>query len=220
MVLIGALLFTLATGHFGYALPHKDYEPTPQRAVIAVLGGPHVRAIRTNIVGRYAAVLTRGGIIEGADVTWAILAEHFSFGWQPLDALNFSCNLNDHPISARDKKALMLGMPRMKEEGPCRGYSGDAGPRADVESIRQMMISVFIPSVRVSGQFALGHWYGGGGGERLFQRVGGKWQSIAGGGGAMDAEDLGRYGVPRMTQCFFIVDDPKCPKKAVKVTVH
>jgi len=49
-----------------------------------------VTITRTNIVGRYATVRVRGALIAGepADDA-AILLEHFSFGWQPIESLDF-----------------------------------------------------------------------------------------------------------------------------------
>jgi len=72
-----------------------------------------------------------------------------------------------------------------------------------VEAVRRLMRGPFVPSVIVSRAWALGEWYGGDGGETLFQRRGGSWHFVAGFVGAKGAYDLRKYGVPRMDWCKF-----------------
>ncbi len=86
------------------------YAATPQRAVLQIVypeskKPPVVR--RVNVAGSYATVLTGRGMMEGSPVTEAILVQHFSFGWQPLDALNFGCRLHDHALGRRTEMRLM-----------------------------------------------------------------------------------------------------------------
>ena len=142
-----------------------SFGSSPQQAALNALYQPkgNIAVVeRMNFVGRYAAVLTRGGLMEGSTVTWPILVEHFSFGWQALDVLNFRCRLDEHAISSGDKAQLMRGMPKPQDDGPCTGFRKDAGPVADVEAIRPTLRFPLVPDVVVSGRYAIGEWYGGG----------------------------------------------------------
>jgi hypothetical protein len=193
-----------------------SFGPSPQQAALNALYQPNGNIAiveRMNLVGRYAAVLTRGGQMEGSTVTWPILVEHFSFGWQALDALNFRCRLDEHGISSGDKTQLMRGMPQPQDDWPCIGVGKDAGPVPDVEAIRRTMRFPLIPYVVVVGTYAIGQWYGGGGGETLFRKGCGTWRRIAGGGGAMGISEMRQYGVPRSAWCAFGIYDAVCPHK-------
>jgi hypothetical protein len=192
------------------------YASTPAQAAIHVLYPAKGRSVvvqRMNIVGRYATVVSRGGLMEGELITEPILVEHFSFGWQALEILNFRCRLDGHAISEHDKALLMRGMPKPEDDRPCKGVTKDAGPTVDVEAVRRQMRGPLVPHVVVSGNFALGEWYGGGGGESLFKKLGAAWHRIAGGGGAMGTADIKKYGVPSSAWCAFGIYDAKCPTK-------
>ncbi len=52
------------------------------------------------------------------------------------------------------------------------------------------------PSVHVVDGYALGAWYGAGGGETIFAKRNDVWKQIAGGGGAYSPDDLTKLGVP------------------------
>ncbi len=57
-----------------------NYASTPQKAALGVFYPPHnshVIAEHTNIVRRYAAVMVRGGVMEGSLIHEPILVEHF-----------------------------------------------------------------------------------------------------------------------------------------------
>jgi hypothetical protein len=169
---------------------------------------------RVNVVGTFAAVLTEGGRMEGDPVTFAILVERFPFGWQAIDALNFYCNLEAHHLGQNNENELMRGMPRPKDDRPCMGaLPRDAGRRDDVEAVREMMRGPLIPYVVVSGAWAIGGWYGAGGGESLYQRRAGRWHLVESGGGAMGVDYMRKYGVPQSDWCKFGVFDAKCGKK-------
>jgi hypothetical protein len=190
-----------------------NFAATPQSAAISALyvepkNPPVVR--RVNVVGRYAAVLTSGGRIEGDPVNEPILVEHFSFGWQALDLLNFQCRLESHRLGRNAEEALMRGMPRLEDDRPCRGLFNDAGPAEDVGSVRRIMRGPLVPYVVVSGNWAMGQWYGAGGGESLYQKREGRWQLVVSVGGAMGVHDIQKYGVPKSTWCKFGIYDAKC----------
>ena len=188
------------------------YAATPQAAAIQTVRiglykTPVVR--RINVVGRYAAVLTGGGMMEGSKVAESILVEHFSFGWQPLDILNFRCRLTSHALGKRVNDMLMRGMPQMT---PARGCDTrhDAGPQSQVEAVRKMMRGPLVPFVIVSRKWAMGEWYGAGGGEQLFKSMNGAWHQVAGGGGAMSFSIVRAFGVPYDDACKFHIYDAKC----------
>lgn len=186
---------------------------TPQAAAVAALwfapGKPPV-VERVNVVGRYATVLTRGGREEGELVTWPILVEHFSFGWQALDSIVYRCDLESRGLGAAVDSALMRGMPKMKDDRPCRAQWRDAGPSADVESVRRLMRGPLVPTVIVSGNWAMGGWYGGGGGQSLYRKRDGRWQLVKSGGGAFGVDYMRKYGVPQSAWCAFQIFDAKC----------
>lgn len=188
-----------------------SYAPTPQRAVVQTFG-PAVRVIRTNVVGRYATVASRGAVIEGEPLTDAILLEHFEFGWQPLEILNVRCRLDTHALSADVNRRLMTGMPPPQAEPLCSGATRDVGPADAVAAIRMQMRGPFVPAVAVAGRFAIGSWYGAGGGESLFGRDAGGWVRLTDGGGAMDADIMRQNGVPRNAWCTLGISDAGCPR--------
>ena len=167
---------------------------------------------RINAVGTFATVLTAGGRIEGQPATEAILVERFSFGWQALVLLNSQCELAALRLGRSAEDALMLGMPKPEDDRPCKGpeFLRDAGPRDDVEAVRQLMRGPFIPYVIVSGDWAMGEWYGAGGGESLFQKRYGHWHLLESGGGAMGVDYMRKYGVPQSDWCKFGIFDAKC----------
>ena len=197
-------LFALLTVH--------SYAATPERAAIQAVDfrlkkRPNV--LRVNIVGSYAAVLMSGGMMEGAPVTAPILVQRFSFGWQTMDLLNFRCSLSLHALGSQTEERLMRGMPRPRDDRPCRGLR-DAGPQRDIETIRKLMRGPLVPDVVVSGDWAMGDWYGAGGGESLYQRRYGRWRLVAYGGGAMGVLEMRAYKVPRSDWCRFGIYDVRC----------
>jgi hypothetical protein len=190
-----------------------NFAATPQNAAIFALyaeprNPPVVR--RVNVVGHYAEVLTSGGRIEGELVNEPILVEHFSFGWQALDVVDLRCRLEAHELGRTVDAALMAGMPRPKDDGPCHGYFRDSGPREDVENVRVLMRGPLVPYVLVSGNWAIGEWYGGGGGESLYRKRGDRWHLVRSDGGAMGTDDMRKYGVPQTAWCKLGIFDAKC----------
>lgn len=138
-----------------------NYAGTPQQAAMRVFYAPasRQRAIeRTNIVGRYATVLVRGGVMEGSLVRAPILVERFSFGWQALDVLNFRCRLEEHAIPRGGDELVMRGMPNAQDDRPCTGVGKDGGPQAQVEAVRRQMRGPLVPYVVVP---AITQWASG-----------------------------------------------------------
>ncbi len=204
---------SIATGGIAAVATAIPYASTPQAAAIkAQYFDPNRTPIvrRVNVLGRFAAVLTGGGRIEGDLNSDAILVRRFSFGWQALDLLNERCRLESHGLGAGTDGRLMTGMPSPHDDRPCRGYFKDGGPKRDVESVRRMMRGPFVPYVLVAGSWAMGGWYGAGGGESLFQKRDGRWQLVISGGGAMGVDDVRRYGVPQLTWCKLGIFDARC----------
>jgi hypothetical protein len=193
-----------------------NYAATPEGAAMRALYAPKNSKIvieRSQIAGRYATVLTRGGLMESSPVNEPILVEHFSFGWQALDILNFRCRLDQHAISDRDKELLMRGMPRPRDDRPCRGEGRDAGPQTDVDAIREQMHGPLVPSAVISGNYALGDWYGGGGGQSLYKKSDGHWRLLSDGGGLIGVADMRKYGVPKSAWCALGIYGANCSRK-------
>ncbi|MFY9720606.1 MAG: hypothetical protein WAK16_13290 [Candidatus Cybelea sp.] len=187
---------------------------TPQNAAIrALYSDPKHLAVvkRVNVAGSYATVLTSGGRMEGDLVTDAILVERFSFGWQPLELVNLQCRLDAHNFRRDALTALMRGMPQPKDDRPCGKQPRDAGPAPEVEAVRQLMRGPLVPYVVVSEEWAMGEWYGGGGGQSLYAKRSGKWQLVESGGGAMGVDYMQKFGVPKSAWCAFGIYDARCP---------
>jgi hypothetical protein len=189
---------------------------TPQEGALRTVGfrmEPPPVVVRVNVTGRYATVLTRGGAMEGSSVAAPILLEHFSFGWQPLDLLNFRCRLDGHDLGAKTNALLMRGMPKPEDDRPCNEKDQDVGLASDVEAVRWLMRGPLVPFVILSNEWAMGQWYGAGGGESLFRLRNGAWTFVTGGGGAMGTNEMRKYGVPQATWCVFGIYDADCGRK-------
>jgi hypothetical protein len=191
-----------------------NFSTTAQLAALRAVGYPatHPVVVRTNVAGRLATVLTRGGILEGTPQAVPILVERFPDGWQAIESLNFLCRLESHAISSRDEAALLKGMPHPQNDRPCgQGEYSDSGAPAAVEAVRGLMRGPLLPWVAVSGDYAMGEWYGGGGGETFYRRSNGTWHRILGGGGAQGVDEMKSHGVPASVWCPLHVYDAKCP---------
>ena len=193
---------------------NPSYAATPQKAALGALYPvrPTV-VVRTNVAGRYATVLIRGAMLEGSPIDAPILVERFSFGWQPIEVVNFVCRLQTHAISPRDQQRLMLGMPPPHTPPPdrvCGEDDTDAGPVPQIEAVRRLMQGPMTPTVTVAGGYALGHWYGNGGGMTLFALRAGSWHRLTGGGGALGVSEMRRYHVPQSAWCTFRIYDAPC----------
>jgi hypothetical protein len=168
--------------------------------------------VRSNIIGDAAMILTRNGELEGSAVDDPILVRHFSFGWQPIALLNDACSLRVHGIPADAQARLMRGIPKpsVQPRRGCDADDGDAGPAADIEAIRHQMLGPLVPWVAVAGDFAVGQWYGAGGGQTLFHKHNGRWTFVAGGGGARNVREMRAAGVPQDRMCALRVYDAYC----------
>jgi hypothetical protein len=197
--------------------PRVNYGPTPRQAAMHILmtfkGAPLVFE-RVNVAGRYATVLSNGEVMPGGADHEPILFERFSFGWQPLIWLS-RCDLDGRAISARDQELLVRGMPKPADGRPCTDLrTGDAGPPAAVEAVRRLRHERFVPSVMVAGNFALVQWMNGpGGGQALYRKRSGRWDLIAGGGGALNADDLRALAAPQAALCVFRAYGADCSRK-------
>lgn len=194
------------------AVTLQAFSATPERAALQAVYGLKQSPVvqRMNVAGSYAAVLISGGMMEGTQVSAPILVQHFSFGWQALEVLNFSCRLQSHGLGSQSEALLMRGMPEPKDERVC-GEERDAGPPPDVAAVRRLMQGQkLIPAVIVSRDWAIGEWYGAGGGQTLFQRQNGTWQLVAGVGGVMSYGYLRAHGVPYEDACKFDVHGFPC----------
>jgi hypothetical protein len=110
--------------------------------------------------------------------------------------------------------ALLRGMPFLHDDRPCtraNTFASDFGPPEQIDTVRKSMRGPFVPYVVVLGDWALGEWYGGGGGQDLFRRRGNTWYLIADGGGAQGTDEMRKYGVPQSDWCLFGVYNAKCP---------
>jgi hypothetical protein len=191
-----------------------SYAPTALRAAIgAMYSDPKkpVVVVRVNVVGSYATVLTSGGRIEGGLVASPILVEHFTFGWQPLALWESRCDLEELVLRKSVEEQLMRGMPALRDDRPCHtSFLKDAGPRPEVEAVRKLMPGPLVPYVVVYGSWAMGEWYGAGGGDSLYHKREGRWQLVESGGGAMGVDYMHKYGVPQAAWCKFGIFDAKC----------
>lgn len=183
---------------------------TPQDAAIHAVNAEKSAPIvlRTNIVGEYATVLTSGGRMEGSTVSVPILVKRFSFGWQALDVLDTRCALNTNRLEASTIDRLMRGMPRVNNTR-CDGLR-DAGSANEVARVRMLMRGPLVPYVVIAGDWAIGEWYGAGGGQSLYRRHRGEWQIVTTGGGAMNASEMRKFGVPRSASCTLTSDRSMC----------
>jgi hypothetical protein len=191
----------------------QTFGASPERAALQAVYGlkepPVVQ--RINVAGSYAAVLISGGMMEGSQVSAPILVQHFSFGWQALEVLNFRCRLESHGLSTQSETLLMRGMPEPKDERACGDEQKDVGPPPDVSAVRRLMQGQkLIPYVVVSRDWAIGEWYGSGGGQTLFQRQNGTWHLVHGVGGVMSYDYLRAHGVPYEDACKFDVHGSPC----------
>ena|ERR1700681_2046810 len=209
------MMMLMAAGFaIALAAQNPSYAATPQKAALAAVSPVRPAPIvRINVAGRYATVRIRGAMLEGSLIDAPILVERFSFGWQPLEVVNFVCRLQSHGLSPRDQRQLMQGMPSPippPAGRACNEDNTDVGPAPQVEAVRRLMQGPLTPSVTVARGYALGHWYGAGGGETLFVFRAGNWHRLTGGGGALGAAGMRWHHVPQSVWCTFRIYDAPC----------
>lgn len=132
------------------ACPHTAYAATPAAAARAIAcrsEAPRAVLVRIDTSGRFASVLLSGGIIEGSPLDKPLLIERFSFGWQPLAALETMCDLQQYRLGAARDAALTRGMPPIPvTRGKCPALF-DRGPNRDMQAIRKVMRGPLVPWV-------------------------------------------------------------------------
>jgi len=182
--------------------------PSPQAAALAFLHPAVTHSHPTaKVVARtanYAIVRFTGGIIESQLSKGYVLAKKFSFGWQAIDLAAFGkplqvCALHSHGISGGDITALRPFLDSSTADCSVTGHQRDIGDAVDVEAVRKLMPSTdeIVPYVRVAGGYAMGEWWGNGGGQNFFKKTSSGWKQFAGGGGAYQPGELHEhYGVP------------------------
>jgi hypothetical protein len=171
------------------------FASTPEQAALDVFGSHRasVQIVRSRVVGNFALVQTQGGKLEGAFVTNPTLLQHFTFGWQAISGDR--CALTRVPKA--DAEALTRGFSFAPADRVCPAPDDrDVGSPDDIAAVRKLMRGPFVPYVRISGSYALGEWYGAGGGQWIYRKRNGRWMFLTGGGGAMNAEELQKYGIP------------------------
>ena len=204
-------MFVLTAFVFAVILSYAVTPGDAAKLVVYAPTGSRVRVERTNVAGHYSTVLMRNALIEGTPERVPILLEHFSFGWQALESLDFRCRLDAHDISPHEKFVLMRGMPKPQYERACEvNGSRDSGPLGQVEALRKRSPGPLLPSVIVIGDYAIVQWYGAGGGQRLYRRKADRWHFLLGGGGARASSEMAKFGVPKADWCRFGIIDAKC----------
>lgn len=195
------------------AVTAKPYAATPKAAAIAIMErASHKKpvVVRINVVGRYAMVLTNGGVMESLPVKEPVLLKRFSFGWQPLALIVSKCDLESQHLNRAMEVQLMRSMPTPEPDRLRCSQFRDSGPPAQIEAVRRLMDGPLVPWVVVSGDWAMGSWYGAGGGGDLFHFRGGRWVGVADGGGQMGTEEMQSFGVPRSDWCKFGIYGANC----------
>lgn len=140
----------------------NSFASTPQDEIVKAYtyhGGLPFRVLRTNVAGRYAAVLVAGNTMSDMPTNQTYLLERFSFGWQALNPVDEKCAGSVN----------------------CR-FRADAGPSGDVESVRELMDGALVPFVSVSGNYAYGEgwdeFHGTPGYCGIFRRENGAWKLL------------------------------------------
>jgi len=193
------------------------HQMSPQMQATKIVGfglkkSPIVR--RVNVVGRFATVLTSGGVIGSTPFTVPILFERFSFGWQALLPIQSDCDLAIRGLSKAAESRLERGMPAPKHDQDCERTDADktdAGPPRQVEAVRSLMRgTAFVPWVVVSGRWAILDWFAAPGGQKLYHLSDGRWRLVVEDGGAMGIDEMRRYHVPRADWCAFGIPAATC----------
>ncbi len=175
---------------------------------------PIPRISRVGIAGNFAVAMVRTEV-EGAPYHGEFLLERFPFGWQTLEiatdghARLHACFLAAHNISPRIVRLLSerIGITYAPNGRYCPppGTYADSGAPASILAIRKASHGGIVQSVRAAGQWGLRTWYGGGGGEAIYERKHARWVEISGGGGSSCPQDLvDLYHMPLQTARFLL----------------
>jgi hypothetical protein len=177
---------------------------TPQAAALSIYFPRGAAVVTKATVARdYAIVLTRGGTIEGQLDSTPVLLQRFPFGWQPIALINAACQIRARGVPSAVAAKLAIGVRTGTHDTECNDLTTDRGSAADVVAIRAIARGPLIPFVAVSGRYGYAEWYGGGGGQSFYVKRGKTWKYLTGGGGAMNALEVARYGVPKAAACVF-----------------
>jgi len=203
------VLMIVATGAAAFAAPVREGSNTgssPEAAARHLLApGKNFRIVGTEVAGRFAVVRFTGALME-SETNWSddLLVERFPFGWQVVDTVRDAClrERGAAPAELAKLEGQYVPARRDAKDQPCSEVV-DHGPAADVAAVRSAYRDQFlVPWVRVSGDYALLEWTLPGGGEHARRGTG--WKRIAGGGGALMARDLHRYGIPAANACALV----------------
>ena len=160
---------------------------------------PPPRISRVGIAGHFAVAMVRTEI-EGAPFHGEFLLERFPFGWQTLDIASYHfltlnvCDLTAHDISPQTVRLLSerigIAFVGNAHHCPSPGTYADRGAPTSVLAIRKISYQGAVQSVRAVGNWGLASWYGGGGGDAIYERKHARWVEISGGGGSACPRDL------------------------------
>jgi hypothetical protein len=196
-----------------FAAMHVYATPVDAARSAAYPGKAAILIVRVNRYGNFATVLMKNAAMEGSVLREPILVERFGIGWQAIDLVRSSCELQSRGIDVVGQTALMRGMPqgRKIEDFACREPpSHDAGPSADIERIRQQERGPLVDQVVVVDRWALSVWSGAGGGQHLYQKIDGRWAFVAGGGGPIPISTMRAHKVPESISCKLKVAGATC----------
>lgn len=173
----------------------------------AAIHGAYAGTIGTPVTRGDLAIVPVNVEIEGARTKRDMLLQRYPFGWQMIELGGpklVPCQLKARGADGA-AVAFFAGSVGLGKDASeyCSAPSRDVGASADVAAIRNAIllrvlpkIHAMIPSVHVVDGYAVGAWYGAGGGEMIFAKRNGVWKQIGGGGGAYGPDDLTKLGVP------------------------
>ena len=165
-------------------------------------GDPRIsppRISRVGIAGNFAVAMVRLEL-DGAHYHGEFLLERFPFGWQTLEIASYHrlalsvCDLKAHDISPQTVRLLSerigIAFEGNARYCPPPGTYADRGAPTSVLAIRKISHQGAVQSVRAVGNWGIAFWYGGGGGEAIYERKHARWVEISGGGGSACPQDL------------------------------
>ena len=175
---------------------------------------PPPRISRVGIAGNFAVAMVRLEL-DGVHYHGEFLLERFPFGWQTLEIASYRrlalsvCDLKAHDISPQTVRLLSerigIAFERNARYCPPRGTFADRGAWTSVLAIRKISHQGAVQSVRAVGNWGIAFWYGGGGGEAIYERKHARWVEISGGGGSSCPQNLvDLYHMPLQTARFLL----------------
>jgi len=193
MVFIGLLVAA------AIALPQ-----TPEDAAHNFFSGGRVQIVHVARSADYS-VITFANSTADFPGSGQLLIKRYAFGWQVIDSVGEStafsaCNIRMNGASAAQAAALSWHPARFKPLTECTHQLQDTGPDSAVTGTRAAMAvrrpTYVVERVNASRDFAIGVWGGmDAEGEDLYKRTPSGWKFVTGGGGALTADQLRKYGV-------------------------